>query len=244
MKRRTLDRYLSHCGVATREGARRLIESGDVEVNGLRITRADRWIEPDRDTVTLHGRRVVEPRGRVVAIYNKPRGLLVTMNDPEHRPTIYDALPESLSKLNLKAVGRLDRASAGLLLLTDDNSLASALLDKTHRVEKEYRLKVSPSPTTEQRVAWQRGVDIGDATPTAPAVVAVERENPKSAVLRITLVEGRNRQIRRMVESIGATVEWLVRIRFAGIELGELAVGDGRRLTAEEIDALIAATRG
>jgi len=238
LKRRTLDRYLSHCGVASRERAKDLIASGVVRVNDLPATRPDRWIEPGRDIVTVGGQRIVAPTRRHVAVYNKPRGVLVTAIDPDRRTTIYDELPDGLRSLGLQAIGRLDRASAGLLLLTDDNTLSSRLLDKTFAVEKEYRVKVSPAPNTDGWARLRAGVDIGDATPTAPAVVELERENPKSAVIRITLIEGRNRQIRRMVAAIGSEVEWLVRVRFGPIELGNLDAGEGRLLTPSEFDAL------
>ncbi|MEM7262159.1 MAG: pseudouridine synthase [Planctomycetota bacterium] len=237
--RRTIDRYLSRCGVASREEARRWIAAGRVAVNGRVTERADRWIDPSRDQVTVDGRAVSERHSTQVVIFNKPRGVLVTASDPDGRPVVSDVVPERFRSSALRPVGRLDKASAGLLLLTDDTDLAAKLLDPTSHVEKEYRVKVSPAPSEATLGRWRTGTDIGDATPTAPAVVAIERESERSTVLRFTLTEGRNRQIRRMVAAESGEIEWLVRLRFGPIKLGELEPGEAREVSKSELRQLL-----
>lgn len=168
-------------------------------------------------------------------VFNKPRGVVSTLHDPDGRPTLLDTLPEQFKNNRaLRPVGRLDRASAGLLLWTDDTDFANHLLSPETRLDKEYRVKVRPAPSEASLEAWRSGLDIGDETSTSPAKVEVEKVSEKSAVLRVTLREGRNRQIRRMAEAVGAKIEWLVRIRFGAIQLGDLAPGEARDATAEE----------
>ena len=241
-ERRTLDRYLSRCGVATREDAKRAIVAGRVKVGGQVIRDADHWITPGRDRVTLDGRPVRERTSTQVVLFNKPRGVVSTFSDPEGRPTLRDTLPSPWrDDPGLRPVGRLDRASAGLLLFTDSTDLADRLLSPEFHVEKEYRVKVRPAPSDATLAAWRRGVDIGDATPTAPAGITLERTSEKSAVIGFVLREGRNRQIRRMAEAAGSKVEWLVRRRFGPIALGDLPPGEARLATADELSALLAA---
>ena len=244
MPRRTLDRFLSRSGAASRTEAATLIESGRVAVNGRRVFDPGQWIDPDRDEVTLDGERVTRTASRV-ALFNKPRGVLVTRHDPQGRPTVTDTLPAPFSDDSaLKPVGRLDQASAGLLLFVTDTDLGARLLDPEHHVAKRYRVKLRPAPSESGLEAWREGMEIGDSTPTLPAEVEVERLGEKSGVVTVTLVEGRNRQIRRMAEATGAEVEWLVRTHFGPLELGDLPPGEARWATAEERAALERASRG
>jgi 23S rRNA pseudouridine2605 synthase len=234
-ERRTLDRFLSRSGVATREEAARAAADGRVTVNGAVVRDAGAWIDAGRDEIRLDGRRVVPREVTRLVLFNKPRGIVTTLSDPEGRPAIRDALPEPYrSDPALRPVGRLDRASAGLLLLTDDTDLAARLLDPVAKVEKEYRVKLRPPLAEESLAAWRRGLDIGEGGRTRPAAVEVEREGEKSAVLRVVLGEGRNRQIRRMAAACGSEVEWLVRVRIGPIELGALPPGGAREATDEE----------
>jgi 23S rRNA pseudouridine2605 synthase len=235
-RRRTLDRTLSRAGAATREGAARAIRDGRVTVGGAIVRDPATWIDPERDEVRLDGEIVLPLARTELVLLNKPRGVVTTLSDPEGRPTVRDLLPAGSG--TLRPVGRLDRASAGLLLLTNDTDLAERLLDPAEKIEKEYRVKLRPPPDEPTLAAWRRGVDIGDETPTRPAQVEIERAGPKSAVLRIVLREGRNRQIRRMAAAAGCEVEWLVRVRIGPIELGELPPGGTRDATTEERRAI------
>jgi len=234
-ERRTLDRFLSRCGAATREEAARAAAAGRITVNGAVVRDPGAWIDAERDEVRLDGRRVAAIGRTRLILFNKPRGVVTTLADPEGRRTIRDALPEPYrSDPSLRPVGRLDRASAGLLLLTDDTDLAARLLDPASKVEKEYRVKLRPPLSPDSLAAWRRGLAIGPDERTRPAAVEVERGGEKSAVLRVILREGRNRQIRRMAAECGSEVEWLVRVRIGPIELGELPAGAAREATREE----------
>ncbi|HIA28359.1 MAG TPA: rRNA pseudouridine synthase [Planctomycetes bacterium] len=236
---RTIDRYLSRCGVASRTGARRLVLEGRVRVNGEVISNAEQWIDPEVDRVTLDGNRVVTRCDSRLLIYNKPRGVITTVRDPEGRPCLGDQLPEEFrTDPSLRAVGRLDRASAGLLLLTDDNDLSDQILSPERHVEKEYRAKFRPCPSEDQIEQLRAGVDIGDKSRTAPARVELEKISRRSGVIRIIISEGRNRQVRRMAKSLGSEVEWLVRVRIGAIELGSLTSGEARWATDRELSAM------
>lgn len=241
-KRKSLDRYLSRCGVATRTEAQALIRSGAVEVNGRVITDPAKWVHPARDEIKLRGEPVLPQSELRVVVYNKTRGTIVTADDPEGRPTVVDQLPAPFSEdRSLRPVGRLDRASAGLLLFANDTGFAARLLDHDYAVPKTYRVKVAPIPSDRAIGHMRSGMNLGDRRRrTAPAKVTVERRNPKSAVLRFVLTEGRNRQIRRMAEKVGCHVEWLVRIRFGPVDLGDLAPGAAREATPDELAALVA----
>lgn len=240
-RRRTVDRYLSRCGVATRGEAAKLVAAGRVKVNGQKISDPTAWINIARDQVTVDGKSVELQIERRLIAYNKPRGIVVTTNDPEGRPTVLENLPPEFRKdRTLRAVGRLDKASGGLLLLTNDNDLSAKILDSNTKLMKFYRVKVRPAADSSAVHRLRIGVDIGDPRRTATARVEVERESAKSSVLRIGIVEGRNRQIRRMAQAVGCEVDWLVRIAIGPIELGDAEVGSARELSRDEIEALLA----
>ena len=240
-KRRSLDRFLSRCGVASRVEAARLIRSGRVQVNGNTVRAPQSWVHTIRDQITLDGKPVEPPRKRRVVVYYKKRGLLVTASDPGGRATVFEHLPARYREdAALRPVGRLDKASGGLLLLTNDTDLSTRLLDSAYGIPKTYRVKLAPAPSERGMGHMRSGMRIGDRRPTAPCGVTMERRNEKSAVLRMVLAEGRNRQIRRMAEKIDCQVEWLVRIRFGPVDLGELTPGEARDATPDEVEALLA----
>ncbi len=235
-----LVRYLSRHLVATRGGARDLVRAGRVTVNGKRVTDGARRVDPRRDRVEVDGRHV-DPEAAAAAfvwwIVNKPRGVVTTTNDPEGRTTVMDVVRAKLPAegiAGLAPVGRLDKASAGLLLLTNDHATAARLLDPQRHVEKVYRVKVRGHPGDATLDAWRtRSLEV-DGLVLGPMDVEIERSGPKSTWLLITLREGKNRQIRRRLEADGHEVEILVRLAFGPIELGALAAGDARPLTDEE----------
>ncbi len=243
-ERRTVDRFLSRCGIASRTRAAGLIREGRVAVNGRTATDPDQWIDPARDRVTVDGAPVAAPARHQLVLFNKPRGVLVTERDPQGRPTVRDALPEPFrSDPALRPAGRLDQDSGGLLLFTSDNDLAEAILDKRSRLAKRYRVKFVPAPDPPALETMRRGVEIGDRTPTLPARIRVERTGPRSAVLEIEIVEGRNRQIRRMAAAVGCQVQWLVRVAIGPVRLEALEVGEAREATEAEAEALRAEAR-
>jgi 23S rRNA pseudouridine2605 synthase len=221
--------------VATRTEALRLIADGRVRVDGIVVRSATRRVDPGRDRIDVDGRAIGPAGATVVVALNKPRGRLVTRADPEGRPTVEDLLPSNLGLL--RAVGRLDRASAGLLLATTDTRLAAALLDPERRVLRVYRVKVRPAVTEETRRALEAGVAL-EGERLSPDAVEIESRGDRSTWLRIGLREGKNREIRRLCEARGLRVLHLVRIAYGPVGLGTLAPGEWRLLSPEEIGAL------
>lgn len=234
-----LVRYLSRCRVASRPEARRLVLAGRVRVNGRPCTDGARRIDPRRDRVEVDGRSATLPREGDVAWWmaNKPRGLVSTTHDPEGRPTVLGLVPLPHPP-GLAPVGRLDRASAGLILLTNDAVLADRLLSPRSHVEKTYRVKVKGRPSEAVLAAWRSEEREVDGLRLGPMAVEVERANPRSTWLRIVLAEGKNRQIRRRLAADGVEVEVLVRVGFGPLVLGDLPPGAARPLTPAELASL------
>jgi len=237
-----LVRFLSKCNVASRAEARILVRAGRVTVNGRVCTDGAHRVHPERDLVALDGVVVRSPQADALVwwMLNKPRGVLVTTRDPQGRPTVMDLVPAPQAP-GLAPVGRLDRASAGLLLLTNDSEGAARLTDPRSHVPKVYRVKVRGHPHESTLAAWRTDTLTVDDLELGPMDVVVERSAPKSVWLRITLTEGRNRQIRRRMEAAGHAVEHLIRVSIGPLELGALGPGAVRELTHLERGALLAA---
>jgi len=230
-----LQKILAAAGVASRRAAEDLIRAGRVTVNGVIATLGES-ADAERDVIALDG----EPLRREPLEYwvvNKPRGVLTTVSDPQGRATVVDLVRES--KGRLFPVGRLDLLSEGLVLLTNDGPLAHALLHPSFGEEREYCVTVRGSfdRSTQRRIS--EGVELEDGL-TAPARVASVRFDPKTRTtqFRLTLVEGRKRQIRRMMAELGRPVVRLVRVRLGPLELGQLEAGAARPLRARERRAL------
>jgi len=226
--------------VASRRSADLLIASGAVLVNGHRPPPSGSLIDPERDLVTVHGRRVVpRPPSRYLAM-NKPTGTLVTAADPRGRPTVFDLLGEAGAG-RLFAVGRLDAATAGLLLLTDDGELAYRLSHPRYKVPKEYVAVVRGIPDRRDLEVLRRGVELEDG-PTLPAEAELLDGGTGRARVRLVIVEGRNRQVRRMLAAVGHPVEGLTRTAVGPVRLRHLRPGSWRRLRPSELTTLRAAT--
>jgi 23S rRNA pseudouridine2605 synthase len=229
--RARLQKILAAAGVASRRGAEELLRAGRVGVNGVPAALGDS-ADPEWDVVTLDGTPVVrEPLA--YWLVQKPRGVLTTVRDPKGRRTVIDLLPTRDARVF--PVGRLDRDTEGLVLLTNDGALAQVMLHPSHETEREYRVSVR-SETLQQLAS---GVEI-DGRPTAPARVgrAVYDADSDTARFHLTVIEGRNRQIRRALEDLGHRVVRLVRVRMGPLRLGRLAPGAARRLTRAEGEAL------
>jgi pseudouridine synthase len=230
-----LQKVLARAGVASRRASERLIVEGRVTVNGAVITRLGTSIDPSRDAVKVDGKRLQPPpAARTFLMLNKPRGYVTTARDPEGRPTVMDLL--SGAGKRVFAVGRLDYSSEGLLLLTDDGDLARDLMRPASGVPKTYLAKVRGQPARDSLERMCRGV-IVEGRRTLPARALVVRPGP-NAWVEVTVVEGRKHQVRKMLEAIGHPVQRLRRIRYGGVELGSLASGRFRALTAEEVGRL------
>jgi len=231
---KTLDRVLSKAGIGSRVDARGWITAGRVKVNGQVVRDPDHWVDLKRDRVRLDG-KPLQARERVYVLLYKPTGYLTTYRDPKGRPTVYDLIADLGTFVS--PVGRLDLDTSGLLLMTNDNQLAERVTNPESHVPKTYLVKASQRLTDEQLQRLRDGVELADG-PTRPARVRRVRDSEKYTHLEITLTEGRNRQVRRMIETLDATVLKLVRVKIGPIPIGGLAIGKWRSLTPAEVRAL------
>lgn len=229
-----LQAYLARAGLASRRGGEELIREGRVRVNG-RIAELGSKVTPGQDVVELDGRVVTPQRITWVALH-KPRGYVSTRDDERGRKTVYELLPSDLH--HLFHVGRLDRDSSGLLLLSNDGDLANRLLHPRYGTTKEYVADVEEEPTPEVLRQLVKGVRLEDGI--AQALSAELGEELKEGIWRVRLVlqEGKRREVRRMLEAVGHRVHRLSRRRFGPIELGRLRPGAWRYLTPDEIRSL------
>jgi pseudouridine synthase len=233
-----VQRALARAGFGSRRACEQLIVDARVTVNGTVATLGDR-VDPDVDAVAVDGVTVnLDPNVRYYALH-KPPGVVTTMRDPQGRPDIRGFLPEDGPRVF--PVGRLDRDSEGLLLLTNDGELGNRLLHPRYGVEKEYLAEVDGAPTDRLVSRIRRGVTLEDgfAKPTAVRVVAAS--GPRGA-LRLTMTEGRKREVRRLLAEVGLPVTRLVRLRIGPVKLGNLPPGELRELTPEEIRSLAQVT--
>jgi pseudouridine synthase len=232
--KKTLDRILSRAGAASRTDARRWISDGRVKVDGRKITAPDTWIDPERQRVTLDG-RPLKPARKIYLLLYKPKSYLTTFKDKEDRPTIYDLIPDV--KDWVFPAGRLDLDTSGLLILTNDTAFGDYITSPDSHVPKTYLVKASTLVSDEQLDRLRQGLELADG-PTRPASVTRLRDSGKYTHFEITITEGRNRQVRRMVEALGAKVLKLVRTRIGPIEIGRLEIGKHRPLSPAEVRLL------
>jgi 23S rRNA pseudouridine2605 synthase len=228
---KTLERVLSKAGVGSRSEARKWIGAGRVQVNGKVEGDPNRWVDLERDRILFDG-KPLEKAASTYLLLHKPVGYLTTYRDPEGRKTIYDLLPDR--DRYLFPVGRLDLDTSGLLILTNDTAFAERLTNPDYHVPKTYRVKASKPLSDADLDRLRQGLELKDG-PTRPALVT--RLGP--AKFEITITEGRNRQVRRMVEALDAKVEKLARIAIGEIGLGELEAGSTRELTPDEVQGLL-----
>lgn len=224
----------SKAGAGSRTDARSWIGAGRVRVNGVIALDPDRWVDLDRDRISLDGKPLRAASKTYLLLY-KPKGYLTTYRDPEGRPTVYDLLTDADRWLS--PVGRLDLDTSGLLLMTNDTDFVELITNPDHKVAKTYQVKTATLVSDEQIERLRQGVQLNDG-PTRPAVVDRVRDGPRHSHLEIAITEGRNRQVRRMIEAIGSKVSKLVRIAIGPIRIGELQIGKWRPLTADELKAL------
>lgn len=239
---KTLDRVLSKAGLGSRTDARFWIKVGRVKVNGKIIKDHDHWVNLEKDRVLFDGKPVqVDETKRIYIALNKPTGYLTTYKDPEGRPTVYQLL-EGIKEF-LVPVGRLDLDTSGLLLMTNDTQFAEFVTNPKSKSPKTYLVKASTLLLDEQLDKLRTGVELGDG-PTQPAIVNRVRDSEKYTHLEITITEGRNRQVRRMLEAVDSKVLKLVRIAVGTLAISGLGIGKWRELTVEEVHGLRPPTSG
>jgi 23S rRNA pseudouridine2605 synthase len=231
---KTLERAFSKSGLGSRTDARSLIGAGKIRVNGKVIQNPDHWVDLDRDRITFDGKPLRAAPKTYVLLY-KPKGYITTHRDPEGRPTVYDLTADVGTWLS--PVGRLDLDTSGLILLTNDTDLAERITNPNHKVPKTYLLKASTLLSDDQIERLRRGVELSDG-PTHPAAVVRLRDGARYTFLEMTITEGRNRQVRRMIEAVGGKVLKLVRVAIGPIRIGDLPIGKWRNLTPREVRAL------
>ena len=230
-----LQKYLASCGVASRRASEKLIADGRVSVDGVVITEMGTQVEEGQH-VTVDGKPVTPEAEKHYLMYHKPAGEVTTAHDPEGRATVLDRFKDY--PVRLYPVGRLDYDSEGLLLLTNDGDLTERMLHPSREVEKVYLARVSNVVTPEEARRLERGVMV-DGRMTARAKAKILSQQNLFTDMLITIHEGRNRQVRKMVEQIGHQVVLLRRIRFGPLKLGDLPRGMWRPLTQEELKQVI-----
>ena len=221
----------------SRHAAEKLIAEGRVKVNGHPVGLGDK-MDPNVDKVSIDGKsvRIVRKRQYVYIMLHKPRGFLTTRSDEHGRKTVMD-LVQGVDA-HLRPVGRLDKDSEGLLLMTDDGAFINLLTHPSGGVGKLYRVTVHPRATEEQVIQMSSGVVLDDGVKTQPCVIHVVTDEPECTVMEITLYEGRNRQIRRMCAAVGLEVVRLKRSAEGPVKLGMLQPGEWRELKRSEVNAL------
>lgn len=231
---KTLERVLSKAGAGSRTQARSWIHAGQVQVNGKVVEDPDRWIDFTRDRVLLDGKPLTKRKQIYILLY-KPTGYITTFKDPEGRPTVYDLLGDIDQFVS--PVGRLDLDTSGLLIMTNDTQFAERLTNPEHKIAKTYLVKCSTLLSDETLEQLRRGVTLSDG-PTRPATVRRVRDTGKYTHLEIAITEGRNRQVRRMIEAVESKVLKLVRTQIGPVTFGDLKIGHWRTMEPDELASL------
>jgi pseudouridine synthase len=231
----TLDRVLSRFGLASRKEARAAILAGRLKVNGAVVRDPDRWVTPERDVLHLDGARLRRARMIYLALY-KPKGVITSHGDPGGRRTVYEYLDPKTPWVS--PVGRLDKDSSGLLLLTNDTEFAARITEPASRVEKTYLVKVNGLMDDETIARLAAGIRLRGEMARPAAVRRIEDRGSYSRI-EIVLTEGKNREVRRMMEAVGFNVMKLVRTRIGPVTLANLQIGRWRELTLAEVKEIL-----
>lgn len=231
-----LQKVLAAAGVASRRASEQMIEEGRVEVNGRIITEQGVRVDPERDTIRVDGSRIPSPRRHRYVVLNKPRGVVSTMDDPEGRRTLEEFVPKG--KERLFHVGRLDTETEGLILLTNDGEFAHRMSHPSYEVPKTYFVEAAGVMDNHAIKRLEKGVRLDDG-PVKPDKVRLISRGEKQTLLEITLHEGRNRIVRRLMDAVGHPVDRLARTGIGPIKLKQLPPGESRDLTREELGALL-----
>lgn len=230
-----LQKFLAQAGVASRRKSEELILSGKVKVNNITITELGTTVNPETDIVLYNDKRISPEEKKVYYMLNKPEGYVTTVKDEKGRKTVLDLFSKVSERIY--PIGRLDCDTSGLLLLTNDGDITYLVTHPKHEIEKNYIATVRGIPSEQQLQQFRQGLLI-EGRKTAKAKVKIINKKYESSTLSIKIIEGRNRQVRKMCSAIGHPVITLKRISIGSIELGELPVGKSRQLTLDEIKYL------
>ncbi|MEN6445868.1 MAG: pseudouridine synthase [Candidatus Cloacimonas sp.] len=231
-----LNRFLAECGQGSRRKVEELIIAGKIGINGVIVQDLGRQINPATDIVTLNGKQIKPVSDKIYLMLNKPRGYIVTQSDELGRKTVYSLLPRKAKELSY--AGRLDKDSEGLLLFTNDTALINLLTYPENKVEKVYRADINRSLTDTELNILRKGVEI-ESGKTKSAGVYVKSRSADGMSLKIVITEGKKRQIRQMIEAVGAEVKYLKRLQFGPLKLKDLPVGRWRLLEPAEVKSLL-----
>ncbi|MCF7805420.1 MAG: rRNA pseudouridine synthase [Candidatus Marinimicrobia bacterium] len=229
-----LNKYLARCGVTSRRKADDLIADGRVAVNGKTVTELGTKVEPDAATVTVDGEAVELPDKYICYLLHKPQKSISTVDDPKGRPTVVDLID---TERRIYPVGRLDYDTTGVLLLTDDGELANKLTHPSNEVPRKYEVYYSGKLPEDARGKLAEGIDIGEDLP-ASGELQILWEKEDHGATHLTLHAGRYHEVKRIFKHFGCSIERLHRIKFAGLDCGELAPGEYRRLSSDELQQL------
>ncbi len=235
MKLERIQKIIAAAGITSRRKAEELILQGKVILNGKVVTELGTQADPKKDTIKVNGRRIDSAPAPIYIMLNKPKGFVSTLTDPLGRPTVMDLLKRVKSRIY--PIGRLDYATEGLLLFTNDGDLANALMHPKYKVKKTYQAKVKGVMSDEQIKQLEEGVYLSFGK-TAPCRIKKLRKVQSNSWLQITIHEGKKRQVRLMFSKFRHSVIKLVRIRYASLDLVGLPLGESRRLLPTEIRKL------
>ena len=232
-----IHKALADNGIASRRAAEKMVEEGRVTVNGRKAI-IGQDVNPARDIIHIDGERVYFERKQTkyYIMLNKPRGYVTTMSDELGRRCVAELVKDVGARVY--PIGRLDKDSEGMLLLTNDGDFANMIMHPSHHISKTYRVTVRPEVSEDQLIELSTGVTLDDGTVTMPAQVQVDNKSEGRTVLRMTIFEGKNRQIRRMCEALGLEVARLRRVSVGPVKLGMLQPGKWRELTPTEVGAI------
>lgn len=241
MSEERLQKLISRAGLMSRREAEEFIVAGRVTVDGKVVNVLGARADADKNKICVDGKLLTFDVEKIYLLLNKPEGVLSTAKDKRGRPTVIDLVKEISARVY--PCGRLDSNSEGLILMTNDGDLMNALLHPKFKVPKTYRVKVEGEITTEKISQLCAGIELEDGM-TAPAEINLLYAEKKSSALEITIHEGRNRQVRRMLAAVGCTVKKLTRTKFAGLTLEGVDVGKFRELTKKEVKSLYKLVQG
>ncbi|MCQ2103909.1 MAG: rRNA pseudouridine synthase [Fibrobacter sp.] len=229
-----INKFISLCGIASRRAADSLIADGRVEVNGLVIKDLGHQVDENVDQVVVDGKLAKLPRKTTTIMFHKPAGCVCTKDDPQGRRTVYDYLPPAYQ--SLKYVGRLDLQSRGLLLFTDDGELLHRLTHPSFEVPRSYFVWTDRPLSEHAAQKLVDGVDIRDDDATEEEIAFATDVYLENGFVELVLIEGKNREIRRMMRAVGYEIRDLKRVSYCRLQLGDLPAGEFRELTADEMN--------